>query len=159
MRTSKVDNCSNPEHSTLSLKSNIELIVRAVTYCLPYPYLILKGQKNSSKEECSLENISLYVLKHFGKRKLLNTIVRHACIWDLTTAGGSESKESACNAGDLGSIRGSGRYPREGNGSLLHCFCLGNPMDRGTWRTAVCGFNKDLNTTEQLTLWLSLLVL
>ena len=31
--------------------------------------------------------------------------------------GGSEGKVSACNAGDPGSIPGSGRYPREGNGN------------------------------------------
>ena len=34
--------------------------------------------------------------------------------------GGSGGKESANNAGDQGSIPGSGRYPGEGNGNLLH---------------------------------------
>ena len=38
--------------------------------------------------------------------------------------GGSESKESACNAGDLGSIPGSGRSPGEGNGYQLHMLLL-----------------------------------
>ena len=38
---------------------------------------------------------------------------------------------SACNAGDLGLISGSGRSPEEGNGNPLHYSCLGNPMDRG----------------------------
>ena len=42
-------------------------------------------------------------------------------------------KTSACNAGDLGSIPGSGRIPGEGNGSPLQYSCLGNPMDRGAW--------------------------
>ena len=41
------------------------------------------------------------------------------------------SKESACNAGDMGLIPGSGRAPGEGNGNLLQYSCLGNPMDRG----------------------------
>ena len=45
--------------------------------------------------------------------------------------GGSDSKESACNAGDQGSIPGSGRSPGEGNGNPLQCSCLENPMDRG----------------------------
>ena len=45
----------------------------------------------------------------------------------------SYGKESACNAGALGLIPGSGRSPGEGNGNPLHCSCLGNPMDRGTW--------------------------
>ena len=44
---------------------------------------------------------------------------------------GSDGKESACNAGDLGSIPGSGRAPGEGKGYLLHYSCLENPMDRG----------------------------
>ena len=45
--------------------------------------------------------------------------------------GGSDGKESACNAGDLGSVPGSGRAPGEGNGYLLQYFCLENPMGRG----------------------------
>ena len=44
--------------------------------------------------------------------------------------GGSDGKESACNAGDVGSIPGPGRYPGEGNGNPLQYSCLGNPMDR-----------------------------
>ena len=46
---------------------------------------------------------------------------------------GSVSTESACDAGDAGSIPGSGRSPREGNGNPLQYSCLGNPMDRGAW--------------------------
>ena len=48
--------------------------------------------------------------------------------------GGSDSKESACNAGDLGSIPGSGRSPGEGNECPLQYSCLENPMDRGAWQ-------------------------
>ena len=44
--------------------------------------------------------------------------------------GGSEVKASASNAGNPGSIPGSGRSPGEGNGNLLHYSCLGNPVDR-----------------------------
>ena len=42
-------------------------------------------------------------------------------------------KESACNAGDLGSIPRSGRSPGEGNGNPLQYSCLENPMGRGAW--------------------------
>ena len=45
--------------------------------------------------------------------------------------GGSDGKESPCNSGDPGSIPGSGRSPREGNGYPLQYSCLENPMDRG----------------------------
>ena len=52
--------------------------------------------------------------------------------------GGSDSKESTCNAGDPGSIPGSGRCPGEENGNPLQYSCLGNPMDRGPGRIAKC---------------------
>ena len=45
--------------------------------------------------------------------------------------GGSECKASACNAGDLGSIPGSGRSPGEGNGNPFQYSCLENAMDGG----------------------------
>ena len=44
---------------------------------------------------------------------------------------GSVGKESACSAGDLGSIPGLGQSPGEGNGNPLQDYCLENPMDRG----------------------------
>ena len=47
--------------------------------------------------------------------------------------GGSDSKVSACNAGDPGSISGPGRSPGEGNGNPLQLSCLENAMDRGVW--------------------------
>ena len=47
--------------------------------------------------------------------------------------GGSDSKESAYNVGDLGSILESGRFPGEGNGNPLQYSCLKNPMDEGAW--------------------------
>ena len=49
--------------------------------------------------------------------------------------GGSGSKESACNAEDLGSIPGSGRLPREGNGNPLQYSCLEKFMHRAWWTT------------------------
>ena len=45
--------------------------------------------------------------------------------------GDSDGKESACNAGDLGSISESGRFPRGGHGNPLQYSCLENPMNRG----------------------------
>ena len=51
----------------------------------------------------------------------------------------SVGKESAYNAGDPGSIPGSGRYPGEGNGNPLWYSCLENLMDRGGWQTTVHG--------------------
>ena len=61
--------------------------------------------------------------------------------------GGSDGKASVYNVGDLGSIPGSGRFPREGNGNPLQCSCLENPVDGGAW----CPWGrKQSDTTERL---------
>ena len=57
--------------------------------------------------------------------------------------GGSDGKESACSAGDLGLIPGWGRSPGEGNGNPLQYSCLGNPMDGGAWQATVHGVAHD----------------
>ena len=51
----------------------------------------------------------------------------------------SVGKESACNAGDLGSIPGLERSPGEGNGNPLQYSGRENPMDRGAWEATVHG--------------------
>ena len=51
--------------------------------------------------------------------------------------GGSDGKESVCNAGDTGSIPGWGISPGEGNGNPLQYAWMENPMDRGAWLAAV----------------------
>ena len=51
--------------------------------------------------------------------------------------GGSDGKESACSAGDPGSIPESGRSPGGGNGNMSQYSCLENSMDRGVWWSAV----------------------
>ena len=55
---------------------------------------------------------------------------------------GSDSKESACNAGDSGSSPRWGKSPREGNGYPLHYSCMENCMERGTYRATVHGISK-----------------
>ena len=60
---------------------------------------------------------------------------------------GSASKESACNAGDLGSVPGLGRSSGEGNGNSLQYSCLVNPIDRGTLQATIHGV-AELDTTE-----------
>ena len=56
--------------------------------------------------------------------------------------GGSDGKATAYNAGDLGSIPGSGRSPGEGNGNPLQYSCLENPMDGVAWWATVHGVVK-----------------
>ena len=65
--------------------------------------------------------------------------------------GGSEVKVSACNAGDVGSIPGSGRSPGEGNVSPLQYSCLENPMDGGAWWATVHGVAKSRTRLSDFT--------
>ena len=64
------------------------------------------------------------------------------CEWGIDFLGGSDGKASACNAGDTGSIPGSGRSPGEGNGNPLPYSYLESSMDRGAWRAIVHGVTK-----------------
>ena len=69
----------------------------------------------------------------------------------LGFSGGSDSKESAGNAGDPGSILVSGKSPGEGNGYPFQYSCLENSMDRGACRATVHGSQR-VRHDEQLTL-------
>ena len=66
--------------------------------------------------------------------------------------GGSDSKESTCNAVDSGSMSGLGGSPGEGNDNPLQYSCLEKSMDRGAWQATVHGVTKESDTTEWLTL-------
>ena len=64
-----------------------------------------------------------------------------------THSGGSVIKNPPANAGDVGSVPGSGKSPGEGNGNLLQYSCLENSMDRGTWRAIVHGLAQESDRT------------
>ena len=70
---------------------------------------------------------------HFGEEeKREGYINKKVCIYlTLGSLGGSDSKESACSVGDLGSIPILGRSPGEENGNPLQYSCLENPMEGG----------------------------
>ena len=65
--------------------------------------------------------------------------------------GVSEVKASACNAGDLGLIPGSGRSLGEGNDNPLQYSCLENPMDGGGWWATVHGVPKSRTRLSDFT--------
>ena len=69
--------------------------------------------------------------------------------------GGSDSKASACNAGDPGSIPGLGISPGEGNGHPLQYSCLENPMDGGGWQATVHGVTKSRTQLSDFTFTLT----
>ena len=59
-------------------------------------------------------------------------------------------KTMPANAGDVGSIPGSGRSPEEGNSNSRQYSHLENPLNRGTWQATVHEITKELDMTEQL---------
>ena len=78
-------------------------------------------------------------------------IQRRAAIelWGLS--GGSNGKESACNAGDTHLIPGLGRVPGERNGNPLQYSDLENSMDRGAWKSTVYGVTKSQKRLRDFT--------
>ena len=70
---------------------------------------------------------------------------------DCDFPGGSDGKVPVYNAGDLGSIPGSGRSTGEGNGNPLQYYCLENPMDRGAWWATVHGVTRSWTQLSDFT--------
>ena len=64
---------------------------------------------------------------------LINLIHKFELFRIRTLYIGSDGKESACNAGDLGSVPELGSFPREGIGYSFHYSCQEHSMDRGAW--------------------------
>ena len=78
--------------------------------------------------------IILYTISLWGKK------YSDGCTQTFTeplNPGGSDGKESACNAGDLGSVPGSERSDGEGNSNPLQDSCLENSMDSRAWQATV----------------------
>ena len=65
--------------------------------------------------------------------------------------GSSDGKASAYNAGDPGSVPGSGSSPGEGNGNPLQYSCLENPLERGAWWATVHGVAKSRTWLSEFT--------
>ena len=85
-------------------------------------------------------NFRKWNLNYFIKVIVKKSSEHTRLLWGFP--GGSNGKESACNAGDLDLIPGSGRSPGEGKGDPLQCSCLDNSMDRGAWWATVHGVAK-----------------
>ena len=103
---------------------------------------LMMPYKNFQKDGDSIRNVSIFKSK-YGIYKQSMYVCVH--LWTklnrdyiyISFPYSSVDKESACNAGDLGSIPGSGRSPGEENDNELQYSCLENPMDRGTWQATV----------------------
>ena len=89
-----------------------------------------KCQKKK-KRGLYIKEIYLLALEPNGLLVCLIHARAKSIFWHLLFPGGSDSKESAYNIGDTGSIPGSERSPGEGNGNPLRYSSLGNSMNRG----------------------------
>ena len=84
-----------------------------------------------------------------GKRQKIYVYSSRSVLCLMSFPGGSDGKESSCNAEDMGSIPGLGGSVGKGNGNPFQYSCLGNPMDRGaSWamihsvtKSKACLFN------------------
>ena len=84
-----------------------------------------------------------FLIFNFGERVFYTIIAQRKptlkFIKTVAFPGGSDGKEFACNAGELGSIPGLGISPGERKGYPLQYFCLENSMDRAAWQATVHG--------------------
>ena len=110
---------------------------------------VRKNRPGGETEKCSTEDISSPCLSCWPTCSV-PLLLRSS----FSFPGGSEVKASACSAGDLGSIPGSGRSPGEENGDPLQYSCLENPMDGGDWQATVHGVAKSRTQRSDFTFFL-----
>ena len=117
------------------------------------PSWIHKSYNFYMSEKCSA---SVILLKNPFYKSIFKKYWGQTVQWRIKLSlgfpGGSEVKVSACNAGNLGSIPGSGRSPGEGNGKPLQYSCLENPMDGGAWWATVHGVARSRTRLSDFTL-------
>jgi len=108
-------------------------------------FLLIKKKKNSTTIPVIFKSFFLFFEPFFYIiPSLIDTL---SFLWGFP--GGSDGKEFACNAGDLGSIPGLGAFPGEGNTGLpLQYSCLENSMNRGTWPATAHRVTKSWTLTE-----------
>ena len=111
-----------PKESLFSICGDRGYMSNLCTFCL-----ILLWTWNCSKK---IKSIKKNLEATGNLKKHLNNFAE-------SFPGGSAVKNLPANAGDPGSIPGSGRSPGEGNGNPLQYSCLRNPTDRGAWRVTV----------------------
>ena len=92
----------------------------------------VKGYKISILQDKVSSGDLLYKITQIGNNILLYKIC-------YSFPGSKESAYNAGDAGDVGSLAGSGRSPEVGTGNSLEYFCLDNPMDIGAWWVTVHG--------------------
>ena len=95
------------------------------------PVSVVKTINVSRHYQSPLNDKKLSLVEY--KCSTIDLFLSELCHFLVISPGGSEGKASVYNAGDPGSIPGSGSSSGEGNGNPLQYSCLENPMDRGAW--------------------------
>ena len=96
-------------------------------------------RKHASSESADkILKLALLLTNHVSLGEPVTSLNLSSLICKLDTYG----KQSACHAGDPGSVPMLGRSPGEGNGYPFQYSCLENPMDRGAWQATVQGVTK-----------------
>ena len=99
-----------------------------------------------------------YFILLLWDRTCVSKVIKNCRLHTVIFPDNSVNKESHCNAWDPGSIPGSRRSPREGNGNPLQYSCLENPTGRGAWRGTVHGaasVRHNLSTKPPVRQWLN----
>ena len=96
------------------------------------------SEKKFKPEEKGMTSL-MYSKGKKANLEFLNQSLKVQHIESMGFPGGSNGKESACSAGDSGSIPGSGRSPGEENGNPLQYPCLESPMDKGALQAKSMG--------------------
>ena len=158
-----------PPFTTGSKSSTTQLLSTLAKSCWQFIYRIIPvfNCQSSSYLNCHqylsqliilLRIFFIWLLEHrtLGSSYFPNCFLSHS---SLVFSGGSDSKESACNAGDLGLSPGLGKSPGEGNGFPLQYSGLESSMDRGAWQATVHGVTKNRTWFSNFHFHSSLLVL
>ena len=123
---------SGPECSCYQIKLGSPCTAKLMPGQGARKYSIYNQAPSEQNGELTVKNTEGRVSQDSVRERVLGYVIS-SCTDLWQSDGGLEGKASACNAGDLGSIPGSGRSPGEGNGNPLQYSCLENPMDREAW--------------------------
>ena len=126
------------------LTQSVIVIRQSWAYAFPDPSLIppcsvlVYTGADSNRLQLNYQTVGCHLGSAYQRHQQEIRILEDREVKDFSpssdfSAGGSDSKVSAYNTGDLASIPGSGRSPGGGNDNPLQYSCLENPMDRRTW--------------------------
>ena len=148
--------CPCVESSLVLLEEGVcydQCILLEETYS-PLPCFILYSMAKSSCYSRSFLTSYLCIPFPYNEKDIFLGVVSSTWhgkkkkwgLWEVKISwegfpGGSDGKESACNAKDPDSIPGLKTSPKDGNGSWQQFSCPDNPVNRGAWKATILGYS------------------